>query len=223
MRGLPALATGWAWAGVRCLAGCGAAVLVVCMASAKEPKPSQRSAAELMDAVMWNREPVGGPFRLMDHQGRMRRDTDFRGKLMLVYFGYTTCPDICPTDLQQIGLAMGMLGAAASEVVPIFITLDPQRDTRKLLSAYVPAFDARIVGLTGSEAEIQQVAQAYRVFHQKVPVSGWLRYTVDHSAFMYVMGPDGQYLGFLPPSTPAERIVEVLKTFLAKTQARAKP
>jgi cytochrome oxidase Cu insertion factor (SCO1/SenC/PrrC family) len=91
--------------------------LLATFALAQVPQPAERSAAELMDAVMWNREPVGGPFRLTDHQGRVRRDTDFRGKLMLVYFGYTTCPDICPTDLQQMGQALDMLGTAASEVV----------------------------------------------------------------------------------------------------------
>ena len=108
----------------------------------------QRSAAELMDLVMWNREPVGGAFRLTDHSGRERRDTDYRGRLMLVYFGFTFCPDICPTDLQQIVMAMQKLGPAASGVAPIFITLDQERDTVKLLAEYVPAFHPRMVGLT---------------------------------------------------------------------------
>lgn len=174
----------------------------------------QRSAAELMDVVMWNREPVGGPFRLIDPDGRVRRDTDFRGKLMLVYFGYTFCPDICPTDLQQIGIAMEKLGAAANEVVPVFITLDPERDTRQLLSQYVPAFHPRIVGLTGSRKAVDQAARAYKVYHARVAVDGWARYTIDHSSFIYVMGRQGQYLGFMPPSTPADRMVEVLRPFL---------
>lgn len=182
--------------------------------SALSASGAQRSAAELMDTVMWNREPVGGPFRLIDHSGRLRRDTDFRGKLMLVYFGYTLCPDICPTDLQQIGIALEKLGPAASEVVPVFITLDPARDTRKLLSQYVPAFHPQIVGLTGSPQAIDQVAQAYKVYHAKVAVGGWARYTIDHSSFIYVMGRDGQYLGFIPPSTPAARMVEVLRPYL---------
>ncbi|WP_408594298.1 SCO family protein [Limnohabitans sp.] len=189
--------------------------LMVTLAFANEPQPNKRTAAELMDAVMWNREPVGGPFRLTDHQGRMRRDTDFRGKVMLMYFGYTTCPDVCPTDLFQISQAMGLLGDSAHEVVPIFITLDPKRDTVKLLSAYVPSFHPQLIGLTGSEADISKVANMYRVFHQKVPVSGWLRYTIDHSAFIYVMGSDGRYLGFLPPGTDAQRIVDVVRPFLS--------
>lgn len=210
-----AMPAGVALTAVRCLVGCLVSGLLVSLSLANEPQPAKRSAAELMDAVMWNREPVGGPFRLTDQQGRIRRDTDFRGKLMLVYFGYTTCPDICPTDLFQISQAMGLLGASASEVVPIFITLDPKRDTVKLLSAYVPSFHPQLVGLTGSEAETRRVAQTYRVFHQKVPVSGWLRYTIDHSAFIYVMGRDGSYLGFLPPGTDASRMAEVVRSFLA--------
>lgn len=183
-------------------------------ASAQESAKTKRSAAELMDVIMWNREPIGGPFRLTDHQGRTRRDTDFRGKVMLVYFGYTTCPDICPTDLQQIGMALDALGDAAKNIAPIFITLDPKRDTRKLLSQYVPSFHSQLIGLTGSEADIEKVSGAYRVYSEKVPVSGWLRYTVDHSAYIYLMGPDGRYLGFLPPGTPAQRMVDVIKPLL---------
>lgn len=193
-------------------------LVVLAAQAALAQTPPKRSAAELMDAIMWNREPIGGPFRLTDHQGRTRRDTDFRGKLMLVYFGYTTCSDICPTDLQQIGQALDMLGDDAKNVAPIFITLDPQRDTRKLLSQYVPAFHTQLIGLTGNEADIQKVTRAYRVYSEKVPVSGWLRYTVDHSSFIYLMGTDGRYLGFLPPGTTADRMVDVLKQHLKPQQ-----
>jgi len=179
--------------------------------------PPDRSAAQLMDVVMWNREPVGGPFLLTDYSGKVRRDTDFRGKLMLVYFGYTTCPDICPTDLLQIGLAMKQLGSDAAGVAPIFITLDPERDTRKLLGHYVPAFHSQIVGLTGNSEAIRKAALAYKVYYKKVPIGGWLRYTIDHSAFIYLMGRDGKYIGFLPPSTSAERIVEMIRPHLLTT------
>ena len=86
---------------------------------------SSRSAAELMDAVMWNREPIGGPFALIDHNGKPRTNEEFRGKLMLVYFGFTYCPDVCPTDLQNIGLALDQLGPAGETIQPLFITVDP--------------------------------------------------------------------------------------------------
>lgn len=209
-----AMPAGMAWFALRCMRCAWGVGLTLAVTLAQTAEVPSRTAADLMDAVMWNREPVGGPFRLTDHQGRLRRDTDFRGKLMLVYFGYTTCPDVCPTDLYQISQAMGLLGESASEVVPIFITLDPKRDTVKLMSAYVPSFHPQLVGLTGSESDIRQVARAYRVFHQKVPVSGWLRYTVDHSAFIYLMGADGRYLGFLPPGTDAQRMADVVRPYL---------
>ena len=193
-----------------------AAALTLLLASLETcaaDKPG-RSAAELMDVVMWHREPVGGPFRLTDTTGKTRRDTDFRGKLMLVYFGYMFCPDVCPTDLQQIGLAMDKLGAAGSEVTPMFITLDPERDTRELLAQYVAAFHPQIVGLTGSVNAVRQAARTYKVYYAKVAVKGRSRYTIDHSSFIYLMGRDGKYIGFLPPSTSADRMVELLRPHL---------
>ena len=124
---------------------------------------SDRSAAELMDAVMWNREPIGGPFALTDQNGTRRTDADFRGKLVLVYFGFTYCPDVCPTDLQQIGLAVDRLGPAGDAVQPIIITRDPERDTAAQLKEYVAMFHSRFSGLTGDAAAITEAARAYRV------------------------------------------------------------
>lgn len=183
-------------------------------------QPPKRGAAELMDSIMWNREPVGGAFRLTDHHGRIRRDTDFRGKLMLVYFGYTSCPDICPTDLQAIGLALERLGTAAAKVAPIFITLDPERDTRKHLSKYLASFHGQLIGLTGSSVDIRRVADNYRVFYEKVFVSGSMRYTIDHSSFIYLIGSEGQYLGFIPPGTPADRMVNLIRPLIATSLSR---
>ena len=175
---------------------------------------SPRSAAELMDVVMWQREPIGGPFELTDHSGKLRRDTDFRGKVMLVYFGFTYCPNVCPIDLQQIGEALRLLGPDAAEVAVLFITLDPERDTGNLLTQYAAAFHPQIVGLTGSVQAIRQTADAYKVYYAKVELSGGARYTIDHSSFIYLMGRDGKYLGFLPPSTPAARIAAIVRSHL---------
>ena len=175
---------------------------------------STRSAAELMDAVMWNREPIGGPFALIDHDGKPRTDADFRGKLMLVYFGFTYCPDVCPTDLQNIGLALDKLGEAAERVQPLFITVDPTRDTAEHLKDYVPLFHSRLIGLTGDAAAIRAAADAYKVYFAKVPNERSDDYTVDHSAFIYLMGADGKYLGFFPPRTPPERIAETLRRYV---------
>jgi cytochrome oxidase Cu insertion factor (SCO1/SenC/PrrC family) len=175
---------------------------------------SNRSAAELMDAVMWNREPIGGPFALTDHTGRAVTQADYKGKLLLVYFGFTYCPDICPTDLQNIGLALDRLGARADAVQPLFITLDPARDTAEHLKDYVPMFHPRLIGLTGSDSAIKLAADAYRVYFAKVPNARGDDYTVDHSAFIYLVGADGKYLGFLPPGTAADRIATSIETAL---------
>jgi cytochrome oxidase Cu insertion factor (SCO1/SenC/PrrC family) len=180
----------------------------------------ERSAAELMDAVMWNREPIGGPFTLVDHEGRQRTEADFRGKLLLVYFGFTYCPDACPTDLQAIGLALDRLGAAGDAVQPLFITLDPERDTPRHLAGYVPLFHPRLIGLSGDEAAIRQTARAYRVFHAKAPRTDGADYTVDHSSFVYLMDRAGAYLGFFPPGTPPERMADVIRPLLEPVPRR---
>ena len=133
--------------------------------SARAQKPEETSAARLMDDLMWNRGPIGGPFALIDHTGKPRTDKDFRGKLLLIYFGYSYCPDVCPTDLQQIGLAVDGLGADGEAVQPLFITLDPERDTAAHLADYVPLFHPRLIGLTGSAEEIRRAALAYKVYY----------------------------------------------------------
>ena len=174
----------------------------------------ERSAAELMDAVMWNREPIGGPFALTDQNGVRRTDADFRGKLMLVYFGFTYCPDICPTDLQQMALAVDQLGPAGGTVQPVFITVDPARDTVEHLKDYMALFHPRFVGLTGDAAAIRQAARAYRVYYEKVEREDKSDYTLDHSAFIYLIDRDGRYLGFFPPGTSAERLAETMRSHL---------
>ncbi|QOZ28671.1 SCO family protein [Bradyrhizobium sp. CCBAU 51753] len=184
------------------------------LAAAAAGDAPARSAAEIMDILMWNREPVGGPFTLTDQAGHERSDRDFRGRLMLVYFGFTTCPDVCPTDLQAIGLALDRLGRDADQVQPIFITVDPERDTASHLADYVPLFHPRLIGLTGSSDAIRRVADAYKVYYAKVPLQD-ADYTVDHTAYIYLMDRDGSYLGFFPPGTSADRMVEIIKPRLA--------
>jgi cytochrome oxidase Cu insertion factor (SCO1/SenC/PrrC family) len=175
-------------------------------------EPPVRSAAELMDVLMWNREPIGGPYALVDQHGKRRTDADFRGKLVLVYFGFTACQDICPTDLLQIGLAIESLGPAGDGVQPVFITVDPARDTPKRLGAYAASFHPRLVALSGPPPAIAQAARAYRVYYRKL--SDKSGYTVDHSAFIYLMDRDGKYAGFFPPGTPATRMAEVIRPLL---------
>jgi cytochrome oxidase Cu insertion factor (SCO1/SenC/PrrC family) len=203
------------------LVGAAACALLLVLGDAAPAQTSRRSAAELMDAVMWNREPIGGPFQLIDQSGKVRSERDFRGQLMLVYFGFTYCPDICPTDLQAIGLAMEQLGADAGDVQPLFVTVDPARDTREHLADYVTMFHPRLLGLTGSADAVQNAADAYRVYYKRVDFDkGDGDYTVDHSAFIYLMDRDGKYLGFFPPGTSADKMVEMIRPHLAGSPSR---
>jgi protein SCO1 len=171
------------------------------------------SAARLMEDLMWNRGPIGGPFALIDHTGKPRTDADFRGKFLLIYFGYSYCPDVCPTDLQQIGLALDGLGVAAEAVQPIFITVDPERDTAAHLADYVPLFHPRLIGLTGSAEQIRSVALAYKVYYAKYPPDS-RDYVIDHSSFVYLVDKAGKYIGFLPSGTAADRMIEMISPHL---------
>jgi cytochrome oxidase Cu insertion factor (SCO1/SenC/PrrC family) len=183
-------------------------------ALAQGPDPAR--AARMMDDLMWGRGHVGGPFTLTDHTGKTRSDTDFRGKFLLVYFGYTYCPDICPTDLAQISQAIDKLGAAGDDVQPLFISIDPERDTPSVLAQYVAMFHPRLIGLTGAPEQVRAVADSYKVYYAKYfPPDGSV-YLIDHSGFTYLMGPSGEYLGFFPPGTPSDRMVEIIRQHLAQ-------
>jgi cytochrome oxidase Cu insertion factor (SCO1/SenC/PrrC family) len=185
-------------------------------ASAGEDNPpDQATAAQMMDDLMYGRGTVGGPFALTDQNGRRRSDRDFRGKLMIVYFGYTFCPDVCPADLMAITQALDALGPAADGVQPIFITVDPERDS-KLLAEYVRAFHKSLIGLTGSPEEIRKVANAYKAFYAKVPGARDGDYAIDHAGVIYLMGRSGEYLGFLAPQTGSEKLTEILRKYLSK-------
>jgi cytochrome oxidase Cu insertion factor (SCO1/SenC/PrrC family) len=183
--------------------------------SSRAQTSEETSAARLMDDLMWNRGPIGGPFALIDHTGKLRTDEDFRGELLLIYFGYSYCPDVCPTDLQQIGLAVDGLGARAEAVQPLFITLDPERDTAVHLAEYVPLFHPRLIGLTGSAEQIRRVALAYKVYYAKYPPDS-SDYVIDHSSFIYLVDKAGKYIGFFPPGTTADRMIEIINLNLSK-------
>lgn len=136
---------------------------------------------------------LGGPFTLTDQEGMKRSDAEFRGKYMLVFFGYTFCPDVCPTTLAVMSAALDKMGPAAERIVPIFISVDPARDTPEVLKAYLSAFGDRIIGLTGTEDEIAAAAKAYRVYVQAHRDQGE-SYTVDHSGVVYLMDRSGAFL-----------------------------
>jgi protein SCO1/2 len=184
-------------------------------ARAEDTPPDQVTAAQMMDDLMYGRGQVGGPFTLTDQAGHTRSDRDFRGKLMIVYFGYTFCPDVCPADLMAITQALDALGPAAKSIQPIFITVDPERDTN-VLAEYVSAFHKSLIGLTGSPEQIRKLANAYKAFYAKVPGEHDGEYAIDHTGVIYLMGREGEYLGFLPPQTDPQKLTEVLRKYLAQ-------
>lgn len=158
---------------------------------------------------------VGGPFSLVDQTGKRVTDADFRGKLMLVYFGFTFCPDVCPSGLQVMAAAIDAVGPKASDIVPVFITVDPERDTPQQLANYVPSFHPRLLGLTGSLAEIEAVAKAYRVYYKKVKdEKSSAPYTMDHTSIIYLMGRDGRFVTHFTHATPVATITAALKKAL---------
>jgi len=159
---------------------------------------------------------IGGPFQLTDHTGKAVTDQDYAGKYMLVYFGYTFCPDVCPTSLSIMGEALSLLEPAQlDKVVPIFITVDPERDTPEVLAGYVPNFHEKMVGLSGSLKNTKAVAKAYKVFYAKAnqdDPDG--NYTMDHASTTYLIGPDGQYVAHFSHGSSVKMLVDKLAEVL---------
>jgi protein SCO1 len=159
---------------------------------------------------------IGGPFTLVGRDGKTVTDRAFRGKYMLVFFGFTHCPDICPAELQVMSAALDALGPKANEIIPIFITLDPERDAPPVVTGYVMNFSPRFVGLTGSPEQIAEAAKAYRVTYSKFQEDETKPgdYSIDHSALVYLMGKDGEYLTHFAYGTPAAKMAETLRRYL---------
>jgi len=158
---------------------------------------------------------IGGPFTLIDQQGKTVTDRDFRGRFMLVFFGFTHCPDICPAELQVMSQSLDALGAEAKDIVPIFITLDPERDTQAVMAEYVKNFGPRFVALTGSPEAVAAAAKAYRIAYAKFQEDAASSdYSIDHSALVYLMGKDGEYVTHFAYGTPADKMTETLRSYL---------
>ena len=189
------------------------ALTAVLLFACTAPPPQERraDAARLMSELMSGRHPIGTPFTLSDPAGRRVALADFRGKLVLLYFGFANCPDVCPTDLAEIGQALRSLGPAADQVQPLFVTLDPKRDSAAVLREYAPAFHPSFIALTGNEEEIRSIATAFKVFFEKVPLPGTSTYTIDHTAYTYLLDRQGTFVILFPPGTPAERMTEMLR------------
>ncbi|WP_334187036.1 SCO family protein [Noviherbaspirillum sp.] len=154
-------------------------------------------------------------FTLTDHTGKTRTLADFKGKAVVVFFGFTQCPDVCPTTMSEMAGVMKELGPLADKVQVLFITVDPERDTQQLLAQYVPAFDSRFLGLVGDKAATDAVAKEFKVFYQKVPGKTPGSYSVDHTAGSYVFDPQGRIRLFIRHGQGTEPIVHDLKMLLS--------
>jgi len=163
------------------LAGVASIVLIIVLVSGRDPMPSAGASA------------IGGPFSLTDQDGRTVTDKDLRGRPFLVFFGFTHCPDVCPTALFEISEVLGKLGPDAQKVSALFVTIDPERDTPAEMKDYLSSFNPRLVGLTGDPAAIDAVAKEYRVYVKKVPLDNG-NYTMDHTALVYLMDKDGRFV-----------------------------
>jgi protein SCO1/2 len=166
---------------------------------------------------------IGGPFSLVAQDGRRVTEGDLKGRFSVVYFGYTHCPDMCPLGLETVTRAMELLPQPAAErVQPVFVTVDPARDTPEVMRAYAASFHPRLLALSGSEAEVQGALKAYRVYARKAAEgtqAGGAEYLVDHSTFTYVMGPDGRYLAHFSHGTTAEDMAKRLGALLGEASA----
>lgn len=186
---------------------------------------------------------IGGSFSLIDQHGKQVNDSDFRGRMMLVFFGFTHCPDICPVTVKNLSDVMGMLADKADQVAPVFITVDPERDTPSVMASYLSSFDARMIGLTGEHDKIKSVGDAYKAYFAKSPVGGGAQdsreddhtdmeesgmaqedhehnhdhggdYTMDHSGFVYLMDREGKYVTHFPYDASPATIVSTLRPYL---------
>jgi len=153
---------------------------------------------------------LGGPFSLTDQSGTIRTEKDFSGKYMLVFFGYTYCPDVCPTTLAVMAGALDKMGARAEKIVPVMITVDPKRDTPEKLKAYLESFGPNFVGLTGTAEDIAAVAKEYSVYYREHPAENGGEYTVDHSGVVYLMDPNGGFVTNYSLETSPDRMAEDL-------------
>ena len=183
------------------LAGVASIVLVIVLVSGRDPVPSVGASV------------IGGPFSLTDQNGQIVTDKDLRGRPFLVFFGFTHCPDVCPTALFEISEVLGKLGPDAQKVSALFVTVDPERDTPAQMKDYLSSFNPRLVGLTGDPAAIAAVAKEYRVYVKKVPLDNG-DYTMDHTALVYLMDKDGRFVAPFNLKRSSEDAASDLRRYL---------
>ena len=160
---------------------------------------------------------LGGPFTLTDQSGKAVTERDYAGRWMLVYFGYSFCPDVCPTELGTMASALDALGPAGEKVTPVFISVDPARDTPEHLADYVGRFHPRMQGLTGTPEQVAEAARRYRVYYAKVQRPEMTDYLMDHSSFIYLVGPDGKVRTLFRPEQAPEAIAAAVAAQIGRT------
>lgn len=196
-----------------------AAQLTIRLMDDAPPPPTAEEKAQTAQDVA--RDIVTGEFSLIDHHGKAVTDEDFRGSWLLIFFGYTHCPDVCPTSLAVVGLVMDELGEDAAKVQPLFITIDPERDTPEAMAAFVADFHPRIIGLSGSPEQVKAAAYSHRAYYARAPVEEGAEvteteYAMDHSAYLYLMDPQGVYAHVFSPTDSAEEIAASIREFMNK-------
>jgi protein SCO1 len=196
----------------RLLPALAAAIALTCSLAACDKLPGKQASFQNTDVTGLD---YAKDFSLTDHTGKPRTLADYKGKVVVVFFGYTQCPDVCPTTMAEMATVMQKLGPQADQVQVAFITLDPERDTQQLLAAYAPAFDKRFVGLRGSPEQTARVAKEFKVFYSKVPGTEPGSYTIDHTAGSYVFDREGRLRLFIRHGQGADAIVHDIRQLLS--------
>ena len=171
---------------------------------------------ESTDLIPVTKDAFGEPFTLTDHTGKKVSDKDFTGKYRLIYFGFTYCPAICPTELAKITNTLKVLGDKGKEIQPLFITVDPERDTVEAMGKYVTLFTPSLIGLTGTPEEIKAVAKAYKIYYARVQEENMSDYTMDHSSFIYFMAPDDRLLQIFRMEDSADVMAKKITAWLTQ-------
>jgi protein SCO1/2 len=188
------------------------AIVGILFVTAPVPRLPTSGTAVVGKAIRTGAPTIGGPFTLVSTNGETVTDQSFRGKWLLIFFGYTSCPDLCPTALTNVSVALEKFGADARQLQPLFVTVDPQRDTREVMANYLKSFDSRILGLTGTQAQIDSVIKEYRLYValQKSEAGGD-DYLVGHSTYIYLMDPEGKFVNVIHGNEDGDAIAAWLR------------
>lgn len=161
-------------------------------------------------------EGLGGSWALTDHNGKSVTDKDYSGKFRLMFFGFTYCPDVCPTELKRLSMVLEGLGDDAVNITPLFVTIDPERDSPKVLKDYLARFDERFIGLTGSVKQIEHMEDIYKVYSAKAQDPEHTEYTMNHSALVYLIAPDDKVLHLFHSSDTPDQIIALIRAAMAR-------